>query len=44
MSDTEGNERLRPTGRKVAHPPTCGYCHGAGCPEFYAPPAESDDK
>lgn len=23
-----------PTGRRIAHPWTCGSCHGAGCPEF----------
>lgn len=24
--------RIQDTGRKVFHPPTCGRCHGAGCP------------
>lgn len=29
--------RVVDTGRRVAHPPTCGSCHGAGCPIVEAP-------
>lgn len=25
---------IEPTGHRVPHPPTCGACHGVGCPEF----------